>query len=44
MGFLYYQVGRYDEAKAAFTAEKASFPESTQMMDRLINRSGGSNL
>ncbi|MEO0510011.1 MAG: DUF4810 domain-containing protein [Verrucomicrobiota bacterium] len=38
MGFLYYQLGRFDEAYGAFLAEKTAFPESTKMMDRFINQ------
>lgn len=43
MGFLYYQLGRYDEAAAAFAAEKTAFPESAKMMDRFISQTGGAS-
>jgi hypothetical protein len=36
MGYLYFQVGRLDQAVQAFTTEKTLFPESTIYMDRLI--------
>lgn len=38
MGFLYYQLGRKDEARQAFEAEKQAFPESAQLMDRFIRK------
>ena len=38
MGFLYYQLGRQDEARQAFEAEKQAFPESAQLMDRFIRK------
>ena len=38
MGVLFFQLGRYDEAKQAFEAEKVAFPESAQMMDRFIDQ------
>ncbi|MFT4902199.1 MAG: hypothetical protein ACI81V_001484 [Lentimonas sp.] len=41
MGFLYYQLNRYDEARAAFAAEKSAFPESALMMERFIDKTGG---
>jgi hypothetical protein len=40
MGFLYFQAGRNDEARQAFEAEKAAFPESAQLMDRFIGKLG----
>lgn len=40
MGFLYFQVGRHDEARQAFEAEKVAFPESAQLMDRFISKLG----
>ncbi|MEM1223408.1 MAG: DUF4810 domain-containing protein [Verrucomicrobiota bacterium] len=43
MGFLYYQLGRFDEARNAFETEKAEFPESGKMMDRFIQKLGRSN-
>lgn len=36
LGFLYFQLGRYDEARQAFEAEKVAFPESAKLMDRFI--------
>lgn len=38
MGYLYFQLGRYDEAKQAFEAEKIAFPESSHLMDRFLNK------
>lgn len=38
MGFLYFQTGRYDEARQAFEAEKVAFPESAKLMDRFIEK------
>lgn len=38
MGFMYFQLGRYDEAKQAFEAEKVAFPESSRLMDRFIDQ------
>lgn len=38
MGFLYFQLGRHDEARQAFEAEKTAFPESTKLMDRFISK------
>lgn len=38
MGFLYFQLGRHDEARQAFTDEKTAFPESAQLMDRFIKK------
>ena len=36
MGFLYYQLGRLNEARQAFEAEKSAFPESAKLMDVFI--------
>jgi len=36
LGYLYYQLGKTDEARQAFELEKARFPESTVLMDRLL--------
>lgn len=36
LGMLYLQLGRVDEARAHFEAEKAAFPESTVYMDFLL--------
>jgi hypothetical protein len=38
LGYLYYQIGKLDEARRAFETEKASFPESAVFMDRLLAR------
>jgi len=40
MGYLYFQLGRHDEARQAFEAEKLAFPESAQLMDRFIQKIG----
>ena len=42
MGYLLYQMGRTDEARAQFLAEKTAFPESAVFMDRLIGKVVGS--
>jgi hypothetical protein len=36
LGYLYYQIGRLDQARQAFETEKANFPESRVFMDRLL--------
>jgi hypothetical protein len=36
LGHLYYQVGKSDQARVQFETEKAQFPESSVLMDRLI--------
>jgi hypothetical protein len=36
LGYLYYQVGKLDQAKVEFETEKARFPESKVFMDRLL--------
>jgi hypothetical protein len=36
LGYLYYQSGKPDEARQAFAIEKAQFPESAVLMDRLL--------
>jgi hypothetical protein len=36
LGYLYYQVGKMDQAKVEFETEKAQFPESKVFMDRLL--------
>jgi hypothetical protein len=38
MGFLYFQLGQYEQARQAFEAEKLAFPESSKLMDRFINK------
>ena len=37
LGHLYYQLGRYDQARQEFETEKAQFPESAVLMDRMVN-------
>jgi hypothetical protein len=41
LGYLYYQIGRLDEARREFETEKARFPESVVFIDRLLARLGG---
>jgi hypothetical protein len=41
LGYLYYQIGRLDQARQEFETEKANFPESAVFMDRLLARLGG---
>ena len=36
LGYLYYQIGRLDQAAQEFATEKADFPESEVFMDRLL--------
>ena len=38
IGYLYFQLGKADQALQSFETEKALFPESTIYMDRLIAR------
>jgi hypothetical protein len=38
MGYLYFQLGKVDQALQSFETEKALFPESATYMDRLIAR------
>jgi hypothetical protein len=38
VGYLYFQLGKIDQALQSFETEKALFPESTVYMDRLIAR------
>jgi hypothetical protein len=38
VGYLYFQLGKIDQAFQSFETEKALFPESTVYMDRLIAR------
>lgn len=40
MGFLYFQLGQFEQARQAFEAEKVAFPESAQLMDRFISKIG----
>lgn len=41
LGYVYFQLGRVDEAVKEFEAEKALFPESATFMDRMIARAKG---
>jgi len=36
LGYLYFQLGKIDQALQEFATEKAEFPESAVFMDRLI--------
>ena len=36
LGYLYYQLGKKDQARQEFETEKASFPESAVFMDRML--------
>ncbi|HVP32527.1 MAG TPA: DUF4810 domain-containing protein [Steroidobacteraceae bacterium] len=36
LGYLYYQLGRTDQARQELLTEKAEFPESGVFMDRLL--------
>ncbi|MBI3867569.1 MAG: DUF4810 domain-containing protein [Verrucomicrobia bacterium] len=36
LGYLYYQTGKMDQARKQFETEKAGFPESAVLMDRLL--------
>lgn len=38
LGVLYFQLGKLDQAKQQLETEKAEFPESAVMMDRLLSR------
>jgi hypothetical protein len=38
VGYLYFQLGKMDQAQQSFETEKALFPESAVYMDRLIAR------
>jgi hypothetical protein len=38
VGYLYFQLGKADQAVQSFETEKLLFPESTLYMDRLIAR------
>lgn len=37
LGYLYYQLGKVDQARAEFQAEKTAFPESAVFMDRMLS-------
>jgi len=36
LGYLYYQLGKADQAKMEFETEKAVFPEAAVFMDRML--------
>ena len=36
LGYLYFQLGKTDEAHQEFLTEKAEFPESAILMDRML--------
>jgi len=36
LGYLYFQLGKSDQALQEFNTEKTQFPESARLMDRLI--------
>lgn len=36
LGYLYYQLGKADQAQQEFQSEKAEFPESAVFIDRLV--------
>jgi hypothetical protein len=38
LGYLYYQLGRLDQARQELETEKAEFPESAAFMNRLLAR------
>ena len=38
LGYLYYQLGKLDQARQEFATEKADFPESAVFMNRLLAR------
>lgn len=38
LGYQYLQIGKGDEARRSFEAEKTQFPESTVLMDRFLGK------
>ena len=36
LGYLYFELGKSDQARQEFETEKANFPESAVFMDRLL--------
>jgi hypothetical protein len=36
LGYLYYQLGKLDQARQEFETEKGNFPESAVFMDRML--------
>ena len=41
LGYLYFDLGKVDEARREFETEKAQFPESAVFMDRLVANLSG---
>lgn len=41
LGYVYYQLGRIDDAIHEFSTEKDQFPESAAFMDRMIEKAKG---
>ncbi len=41
LGYVYFQLGRVDDAAREFEREKTLFPESTPFMDRMIAKAKG---
>ena len=41
LGYLYYQKGEYPLARESFLREKQLYPESTKLMDRLLEKLPG---
>jgi len=41
LGYVYFQLGRTDDAVREFIAEKTLFPESASLMDRMIEKARG---
>jgi|APLak6261663543_1056040.scaffolds.fasta_scaffold00324_11 hypothetical protein len=41
LGYVYFQLGRVDDAIKEFTAEKSLFPEAATFMDRMIEKAQG---
>jgi len=41
LGYVYFQLGRVDDAIREFSTEKTLFPESATFMDRMIERAKG---
>ena len=37
LGYLYYRLGKADQARQEFQTEKAEFPESAVFMNRLLS-------
>lgn len=38
LGYLYYQLGKFDEAQEQFEAEKRLFPESSVFIDQMLKQ------